>query len=148
MTPADSTVVASPAVDHVPSAEETDPFETDQSAATPPPPHAYRTTARMFEVGESSATAVARQPGSTMDRKVDYSFVDTDAQRDHGALCGEVDTLRRSLSSLYTTNEQERVEARQALARSKAHNRALEARIAVLEARARIDTLEDTGSSA
>ncbi|GJZ45495.1 putative reverse transcriptase domain-containing protein [Tanacetum coccineum] len=85
----------------------------------------------MFEVGESSATAVARQPGSTMDHKVDYSFVDTDAQRDHGALCGEVDTLRRSLSSLYTTNEQERVEARQALARSKAHNRALEARIAV-----------------
>ncbi|GJW11994.1 hypothetical protein Tco_1577821 [Tanacetum coccineum] len=35
--PADSTVVALPAVDHAPSAEETEPFETDESAATPPP---------------------------------------------------------------------------------------------------------------
>nr|GEX67185.1 hypothetical protein [Tanacetum cinerariifolium] len=43
---ADSTAVASPIVDHVPSAEEIDPFETDESAVTPPPP-AYRTTARM-----------------------------------------------------------------------------------------------------
>ncbi|GJT41314.1 hypothetical protein Tco_0941179 [Tanacetum coccineum] len=42
---ADSTDI-SPVVDHVPSAEETNPFETDMSAATPPP-HAYRTTARM-----------------------------------------------------------------------------------------------------
>ncbi|GJW83943.1 hypothetical protein Tco_0157088 [Tanacetum coccineum] len=43
------------------------------------------------------------------------------------------DTLRRYLSSLCTTHELERVEARHALARSKAHNRALEARITVLE---------------
>ncbi|GKB47854.1 hypothetical protein Tco_0898607, partial [Tanacetum coccineum] len=42
---ADSTDI-SPVVDHVPSAEETNPFETDMSTATPPPP-AYRTTARM-----------------------------------------------------------------------------------------------------
>ncbi|GKE02371.1 hypothetical protein Tco_1390354 [Tanacetum coccineum] len=47
LAPADSTGVASPGVDPVPSAEETEPFETDESAATPPPP-AYRTTARMF----------------------------------------------------------------------------------------------------
>ncbi|GKC13213.1 hypothetical protein Tco_1009995, partial [Tanacetum coccineum] len=40
--PADSTVVALPAVDHAPSAEETEPFETDESAATPPPHPAYR----------------------------------------------------------------------------------------------------------
>ncbi|GKD72791.1 hypothetical protein Tco_1331073 [Tanacetum coccineum] len=33
-------------VDHVPSSEETELFETDESAATPPPP-AYRATARM-----------------------------------------------------------------------------------------------------
>ncbi|GJX36929.1 hypothetical protein Tco_0248486 [Tanacetum coccineum] len=99
-----------------------------------------------------------------------------DAQGDRAALRDEVDTLRRYLSSLYTTHEQKRVEARQALDRSKAHNNALEARIAVLEtqaychewqhqdandhatgammrihvleARARIDTLEDTGCSA
>ncbi|GKA85900.1 hypothetical protein Tco_0807554 [Tanacetum coccineum] len=37
-----STVVSSAAVDHVPSAKETDPFQTDESAATPPPPHVAR----------------------------------------------------------------------------------------------------------
>nr|GEX94491.1 hypothetical protein [Tanacetum cinerariifolium] len=42
---ADSTAV-SPVVDHVPSPKETDPFETDESATTPPP-LAYRTTDRM-----------------------------------------------------------------------------------------------------
>ncbi|GJX89355.1 hypothetical protein Tco_0341369 [Tanacetum coccineum] len=42
---ADSTAV-SPDVDPISSAKETEPFETDESAATPPP--AYRTTARMF----------------------------------------------------------------------------------------------------
>ncbi|GKA69299.1 hypothetical protein Tco_0775363, partial [Tanacetum coccineum] len=187
LAPADSTAIASPAVDLVPSAEETEPFETDESAATPPPPPAYRTTSRMsvrtqtpilfpseaevarllalptpppspltqlssplphipspplplpsppthtsptyveaplgyraigiqlraasslplhvpstsrrvnipeadlpprkrlcltaptprFEVGESSAAAAAKQPGSTVARRVDYSFVDT-----------------------------------------------------------------------
>ncbi|GKA25859.1 reverse transcriptase domain-containing protein [Tanacetum coccineum] len=44
---ADSTVVALPAVDQAPSAEETEPFETDESAATPPPHPAYRVTARI-----------------------------------------------------------------------------------------------------
>ncbi|GJV40020.1 hypothetical protein Tco_1418460 [Tanacetum coccineum] len=39
--PADSTVVALPAVDQAPSAEETEPFETDESVATPPPYPAY-----------------------------------------------------------------------------------------------------------
>nr|GFA05064.1 reverse transcriptase domain-containing protein [Tanacetum cinerariifolium] len=46
-TPADSVVVASPAADQAPSAEETEPFETDESAATPPPHPAYRMTARI-----------------------------------------------------------------------------------------------------
>ncbi|GKB53428.1 hypothetical protein Tco_0904181, partial [Tanacetum coccineum] len=46
--PADCVVVALPASDQAPSAEETDPFETDESAATPPPPHpAYRVMARI-----------------------------------------------------------------------------------------------------
>ncbi|GJY59750.1 putative reverse transcriptase domain-containing protein [Tanacetum coccineum] len=45
--PADSTTVALPAVDHAPSAEETEPFETDESAATPPPHPAYRVTTRI-----------------------------------------------------------------------------------------------------
>ncbi|GJU96712.1 hypothetical protein Tco_1321468 [Tanacetum coccineum] len=45
--PADSTAVSLPAVDHAPSAEETKPFETDESAATPPPHLAYRVTSRI-----------------------------------------------------------------------------------------------------
>ncbi|GKF07056.1 hypothetical protein Tco_0041280, partial [Tanacetum coccineum] len=44
---ADSTSVALPAVDLAASAEESKPFETDESAATPPPHHAYRVTARI-----------------------------------------------------------------------------------------------------
>ncbi|GJZ65487.1 hypothetical protein Tco_0622183 [Tanacetum coccineum] len=36
-TPADSVTVALPGADQAPSAEETEPFETDESAATPPP---------------------------------------------------------------------------------------------------------------
>nr|GFA85566.1 hypothetical protein [Tanacetum cinerariifolium] len=45
--PADSVVVAPTAADQAPSAEETKPFETDESTATPPPHPAYRTTARI-----------------------------------------------------------------------------------------------------
>ncbi|GKF74189.1 hypothetical protein Tco_0220521, partial [Tanacetum coccineum] len=44
LAPADSTAAASLIVDPVPSTEETKPFETDESVATPPPPPAYRTT--------------------------------------------------------------------------------------------------------
>ncbi|GKE04418.1 hypothetical protein Tco_1396436 [Tanacetum coccineum] len=108
-----------------------------------------------FEVRESSDVAATRQPGSTMTRRVDYSFVNTmyasiraserrtmaaievvNLRRDHAALRDEVDTLRRYLSFLCTTHEQERVEARQDLDRSEAHNKALEARIVVLETQA------------
>ncbi|GJV90102.1 hypothetical protein Tco_1534040 [Tanacetum coccineum] len=109
-----------------------------------------------FKIGESS-TAAVRQSRSTMACRVNYGFVDTmntsihaseqreseefqthhqDAQDDRAALRDEVDTLRRYLSSLCTTHEQERVEARQALDRPEAHIRALEARIAVLETQA------------
>nr|GFB03294.1 hypothetical protein [Tanacetum cinerariifolium] len=45
--PTDSVVVASTAADQAPSAKETEPFETDESAATPPPHPAYRMTARI-----------------------------------------------------------------------------------------------------
>ncbi|GKD05992.1 hypothetical protein Tco_1180966, partial [Tanacetum coccineum] len=45
--PADSTTVALPAIDQAPSAEETEPFETDESVATPPPHPAYRVTSRI-----------------------------------------------------------------------------------------------------
>nr|GEY21202.1 putative reverse transcriptase domain-containing protein [Tanacetum cinerariifolium] len=45
--PANSVVVASIADDQAPSAEETEPFETDESAAIPPPHPAYRMIARI-----------------------------------------------------------------------------------------------------
>ncbi|GKF69362.1 hypothetical protein Tco_0202419, partial [Tanacetum coccineum] len=45
--PADSIVVALPSADQAPFAEETEPFETDESATTPPPHPAYRVTARI-----------------------------------------------------------------------------------------------------
>nr|GEW54370.1 putative reverse transcriptase domain-containing protein [Tanacetum cinerariifolium] len=47
LAPADSTAVALPAVDHALSAEKTESFETDESAATPPPHAAYWVTTRM-----------------------------------------------------------------------------------------------------
>nr|GFA79198.1 hypothetical protein [Tanacetum cinerariifolium] len=45
--PADSVVVAPTAADHALSAEETEPFKTNESVATPPPHPAYRMTARI-----------------------------------------------------------------------------------------------------
>nr|GEX53158.1 hypothetical protein [Tanacetum cinerariifolium] len=47
LAPADSIAVTLPAVDHASSAEETEPFETNESAATPPPHSVYRVTARI-----------------------------------------------------------------------------------------------------
>ncbi|GKF44119.1 hypothetical protein Tco_0130671, partial [Tanacetum coccineum] len=47
LAPADSVVVALPTTDQAPFAEETELFETDESAATPPPHPAYRVTARI-----------------------------------------------------------------------------------------------------
>nr|GEY83922.1 reverse transcriptase domain-containing protein [Tanacetum cinerariifolium] len=41
LAPSDSTAVTLPAVDHAPSVEETEPFETDEFVATPPPHPAY-----------------------------------------------------------------------------------------------------------
>ncbi|GKA01304.1 hypothetical protein Tco_0673969 [Tanacetum coccineum] len=45
--------VVAPVADHVPSSEETEPFETDESAATPPSPPACRTTARISILPEA-----------------------------------------------------------------------------------------------
>nr|GFC66769.1 hypothetical protein [Tanacetum cinerariifolium] len=95
--PSDSVVVAPTAADQAPSAEETEPFETNESAATPPPHPAYCTTARIsipapvpipevtlpprkrldialcprYEVGESSSSAAARPAGGF---RADYGF--------------------------------------------------------------------------
>ncbi|GJU21897.1 putative reverse transcriptase domain-containing protein [Tanacetum coccineum] len=171
-------------------------------ADTPPRKRLLLTTPRPgCEVGESSAAAAARQPGPTIEtrlrdterrimtalelvnRRVTYQ-VDVctressefctrhhDAQKDRAAVRAEIEVLRRERLAY----EQEGMETRQALARSEAHCRALEARVTVLEtearrhewqrqaaddlavqhimrtqaleAGARVDTLEDTGSS-
>ncbi|GJR72312.1 hypothetical protein Tco_0084677 [Tanacetum coccineum] len=171
-------------------------------ADTPPRERLLLTTPRPgCEVGESSAAAAARQPGPTIEtrlrdterrmmtalemvnRRVSYQ-VDVrsressefhsrhhDAQKDRAAVRAEIEVLRRERLAY----EQESMETRQALARSEAHCRALEARVTVLEtevrrhewqrqaaddlavqhimrtqaleAGARVDTLEDTGSS-
>ncbi|GJV13011.1 hypothetical protein Tco_1354552, partial [Tanacetum coccineum] len=47
LAPTNSVVVALQATDQAPSAEETKPFETDESAATPPPHPAYHVTGRI-----------------------------------------------------------------------------------------------------
>nr|GFB08903.1 hypothetical protein [Tanacetum cinerariifolium] len=54
---ADSVVVALPAADQAPSAEETEPFETDESAATPPPHPAYHMTARISIPAPAASTS-------------------------------------------------------------------------------------------
>ncbi|GJV42666.1 hypothetical protein Tco_1421106 [Tanacetum coccineum] len=88
------------------------------------------------EVGESSTADAARQPRSTMARRVDHSFVDTvdtrEAQEDWAAVRAEIEILRRERLSY----EQESIKTRHALARSEAYSRALEARIRVLETQA------------
>nr|GFC95698.1 hypothetical protein [Tanacetum cinerariifolium] len=55
--PADSVVVAPIAADQAPSAEETEPFETDESAATPPTYPAYRTTAKISIPAPAASTS-------------------------------------------------------------------------------------------
>ncbi|GJX33174.1 putative reverse transcriptase domain-containing protein [Tanacetum coccineum] len=64
-----------------------------------------------------------------------------DAQKDRAAVRAQIEVLRRERLAY----EQESIETHQALARSEAYSRALEARITALEAGARVDTLEDTG---
>ncbi|GKA52207.1 reverse transcriptase domain-containing protein [Tanacetum coccineum] len=160
-------------------------------ADMPPQIRLLLTTPRpSCEVGESSAAAVARQPGPTMAHRVDYSLVDTmetrirDTERmmmtalemvnmrDRAAVRAEIKVLRRERLAY----KQESMETRQALARSEAYWRALEAQVTVLEteprrhewqrqaaddfairhimhtqaleAGARVDTLEDTGVAA
>ncbi|GKE63520.1 hypothetical protein Tco_1513887, partial [Tanacetum coccineum] len=63
--------VVAPVVDHVPSSKETEPFEIDESAATPPSPPACRTTARIsirpeepmpFPLGEEVERLLALPP--------------------------------------------------------------------------------------
>nr|GEY70960.1 hypothetical protein [Tanacetum cinerariifolium] len=61
LAPADSTAVALPAIDHAPSAKETVSFETDESAATPPPHPAYRDLYALLEDAHASRTHISQR---------------------------------------------------------------------------------------
>ncbi|GKF05578.1 hypothetical protein Tco_0036246 [Tanacetum coccineum] len=135
-------------------------------ADTPPRKRLLLTTPRPgYEVGESFAAAAARQPRPTMAHRVDHSHVDTMETRFR-------DIERRMMTALEMVNM--RI-SYQVDVRSKESSEALEARVTVLEtdvrrhewqrqaadditvqhimrtqaleAGARVDTLEDTGSS-
>ncbi|GJU09688.1 hypothetical protein Tco_1132084 [Tanacetum coccineum] len=165
-------------------------------ADTPPRKRLLLTTPRpSYEVRESSAAAAVRQPGPTIAHRVDYSLVDTmetrfrDTERRmmtalkmvNMRVSYQVDVYSRESSKFYSRHhdaQKDRAAVRaeiEALARSEAYCRALEARVTVLEtevrrhewqrqaaddfavrhimrtqaleAGARVDTLEDTGSS-
>nr|GFC19584.1 hypothetical protein [Tanacetum cinerariifolium] len=70
-SPADSVVVALPATDQALSTKETEPFETDESAATPSPHLAYRMTAR---ISIPSPLPVPAWFDSEVDRLLSMSF--------------------------------------------------------------------------
>nr|GEY71296.1 hypothetical protein [Tanacetum cinerariifolium] len=128
----------------------------------------------ILEIGESSVATAARQPGPTMARSVNCSFVDPietrfqdterrmmtalemvnmrvsyqvdvhsressefysrhhDAQEDRAAVRAEIGVLRRERLAY----EQESIQIHEALTKSKAYSRTLEARVAVLETQA------------
>nr|GFC01605.1 hypothetical protein [Tanacetum cinerariifolium] len=116
-------------------------------ADTPPRNRPLLATPRpRCKVGESFATA-ARRPGPTMAHGVDCSYVETRLRdterrmmaalelvnlRDRAVVRAEIEVLR----SERLAYEQEGIRTREALAKSEAYCRALEARVAVLETHA------------
>ncbi|GJT00685.1 hypothetical protein Tco_0821854 [Tanacetum coccineum] len=72
LAPVDSTSVSFPVVEHAPSAEETEPFETDESAATPPPHPAYRVTAK---ISIRPQTLISPSPPASPIRLLGYRAV-------------------------------------------------------------------------
>ncbi|GJW00389.1 hypothetical protein Tco_1555640 [Tanacetum coccineum] len=107
-------------------------------ADMPPRKRLLLTTPRPgCEVGESSAAAAARQPRPTMACRVDCSSIDTmETRKDHASVRAEIGVLRREGLAY----EQESIQTRETLARSEAHCRTLEARITMLETKARRHT--------
>nr|GEY37028.1 putative reverse transcriptase domain-containing protein [Tanacetum cinerariifolium] len=89
------------------------------------------------EVGESSAAAARRvsyQVEVCTKESSEFCARHHDAQKDHAAVKAEIEVLR----SERLAYEQEDIQTREALARSEAHCRALEARFAMLETHAQL----------
>ncbi|GJT28325.1 putative reverse transcriptase domain-containing protein [Tanacetum coccineum] len=127
------------------NSDETEPVEEDETTATPPPPRHHRariSRSNDFVDAVETGQGLVRSPGhdaQTIARAADRAE-DTD-RRD---IRLEVDVVRGQR----TTYETELQEVRQAYLRSEsAEDRAVRhiMRTHVLEARARIDTVEDTG---
>ncbi|GJS58856.1 hypothetical protein Tco_0653640 [Tanacetum coccineum] len=110
-------------------------------ADTPPRKRLLLTTPRPgCEIGESSIAAAARQPRPTIEtrlrdteRRIMTALELVNRRKDRAAVRAEIEVLRRGRLAY----EQEGMKTRQALARSEAHCRALEARVTVLETEAR-----------
>ncbi|GJY03724.1 hypothetical protein Tco_0369664 [Tanacetum coccineum] len=130
-------------------------------ADTPPRKRLLLTTPRPgCKVGESFAAAAARQPGPTMARRVDCSSINTmetrvrDTERRmiaalekiRAAVRAEIGVLRRERDLLTMLETEAR---RHEWQRQDADDHAVEhiMHTQALEVRARMDTLEDTGSS-
>nr|GFB89452.1 hypothetical protein [Tanacetum cinerariifolium] len=131
-------------------------------ADTPPRKRLLLTAPRpRCEVGESSTAAAARQLRPTMACSVDCSFVDTmetsressefylrhhDAQKDRAAMRAEIEAYSRALEARVAVLETQA--RRHEWQRQTANDFAVQhiMRTQALEAGARIDTLEDTGS--
>ncbi|GKE97556.1 hypothetical protein Tco_0020907 [Tanacetum coccineum] len=133
-------------------------------ADTPPWKRLLLTTPRPeCEVGESSAAVAARQPGPTMAHRVDHSLVDimetrfrdterrmmtalemVNMRKDHAAVRAEIEVLRRERDLL--TSKRVWRPVRPCLASDDVAVQHI-MRTQALKAGARVDTLEDTGSS-
>nr|GEX08948.1 putative reverse transcriptase domain-containing protein [Tanacetum cinerariifolium] len=130
LAPADSTTVALSAIDHAPSAEETEPFVTDESAATPPPHPAYRakreeileadlslrkrlctTHTGTYVLGESSAAAAARHRELVRDDL--YRLIEGEARASRTAWIQSMDAndaARSGVIALHTQVAAQRTE--------------------------------------
>ncbi|GKE43982.1 hypothetical protein Tco_1471266, partial [Tanacetum coccineum] len=136
-------------------------------ADTPPRKRLLLTTPRpSCEVRESSAAAAARQPGPTMAHIVYCSFVDTMETRIRDTerrmmtalemvnlrVSYQVDVRSRESSEFHSRHhdaQKDRAAVRAEIERQAADDLAVQhiMRTQALEAGARVDTLEDTGSS-
>nr|GEX33822.1 RNA-directed DNA polymerase homolog [Tanacetum cinerariifolium] len=146
LAPADSTTL--PTIDHVPSAEDTEEFETDNSAPTPPsprlrkamiyvrlsPPMAASMEARIVEyvVNKRVTNLAITQRQETHELQVRCE----DAQDDRALLRAQDSLLmrgRRYFLLKASSYEREAIDARRAWAHSKSRSQAMEAQIKALQ---------------
>nr|GFA41746.1 hypothetical protein [Tanacetum cinerariifolium] len=116
---ADSVVVAPTAADQAPSVEETESFETDESAATPPPHPEYRMTARI-----SIPAQVPMLAWTDSEREVGYGITDSwdeivetlqgapvSTDTELGGYVREFETrVRQDMDEIYTRLDDEQTE--------------------------------------